>query len=77
MAGTITQKTKGEAKEKPKDSQLAGIKEKRELVPLVGRGYLTHILSNVASMQIVRSDNNKMFRTSITYQCNLSFYNIG
>jgi hypothetical protein len=77
MAGTIRHKTKGEAKEKPKDSQLAGIKEKRELVPLVGRGYLTHSLSNIASMQIVRSDNNKMFRTSITNQCNLSFYNIG
>jgi hypothetical protein len=30
MAGTITQKTKVEAKEKPKDSQLAGIKERRE-----------------------------------------------
>jgi hypothetical protein len=67
MAGTITQKTKGEAKEKPKNSQLTGIKERRELVPLVVGSYLTHSSSNVISMQIMRSHNNKMFRTSISY----------
>jgi hypothetical protein len=76
MAGTITQKTKGEAKEKPKDSQLAGIKERRELVPLVVGSYFTHSPSNVASMQIVRSDNKTLFRTSISYQHNLSLYKI-
>jgi hypothetical protein len=77
MAGNITEKTKGEAKEKPKDSQLAGIKERRELVPLVVRSYLTHTPSNVASMEIVRSGNNKMFRTSISSLTYLSLYNIG
>jgi hypothetical protein len=61
MAGTITQKTKGEAKEKPKNSQLAGVKERRELVPLVVGSYLTHSSSNVTGMQIMRSHNNKMF----------------
>jgi hypothetical protein len=35
MARTITRKTKGKAKERPKDVQPAGIKEGRELVPLV------------------------------------------
>jgi len=35
MAGTITWKTKGKAKERPKDAQPAGTKEGRELVPLV------------------------------------------
>jgi hypothetical protein len=76
MAGTITQKTKVEAKEMPKDLQLAGIKESRELVPLVVGSYLTHSPSNVASKQIVRSDNKTMFRTSISYQRNLSLYKI-
>jgi hypothetical protein len=34
MVGTITQKTKGKAKERPKDEQPIGTKEGRELVPL-------------------------------------------
>jgi hypothetical protein len=33
MAGTITWKTKGKAKERPKDAQPPGTKEGRELVP--------------------------------------------
>jgi len=32
MAGTITQKTNGKAKERPKDAQPARTKERRELV---------------------------------------------
>jgi hypothetical protein len=32
MVRTITQKTKGKAKERPKDMQPAGIKEGRELI---------------------------------------------
>jgi hypothetical protein len=42
MAGTITLRTKGEAKERPKDAQPAGIKERRELVPLGIGSYFTH-----------------------------------
>jgi hypothetical protein len=34
MAGTVAQKTKGKAKERPTDEQLVGTKEGRELVPL-------------------------------------------
>jgi hypothetical protein len=35
MAETITRKTKRKAKEQPKDMQLVGTNERRELVPLV------------------------------------------
>jgi hypothetical protein len=35
LARTITPKTKGNAKERPKDMQPAGTKEGRELVPLM------------------------------------------
>jgi hypothetical protein len=42
LAKTITQKTKGKAKERPKDAQHVGTKEGRELVPLVVGSYLTH-----------------------------------
>jgi hypothetical protein len=35
MAGTITQKTKGKAKERSKDAQPARTKEEEELVPLM------------------------------------------
>jgi hypothetical protein len=60
MAGTITRKTKGKAKERPKDMQLTWTNQRRELVPLVAGGYLTHRLSNVTGMQIVRFNNNNM-----------------
>jgi hypothetical protein len=40
MAGTITWKAKGKAKERPKDTQLVGTKEGKELVLVVG-SYLT------------------------------------
>jgi hypothetical protein len=70
---------KGKAKGKPKDAQPLGTKKRRgrELVPLMGGSYLTHSPSNVTIVQIVRFNNNEMFRTSITYQCNLSLYSKG
>jgi hypothetical protein len=50
MAGTILQKTKGKAKERPTNAQLVGTKERRKLVPLMGGSYFTHSPSNVACM---------------------------
>jgi hypothetical protein len=64
MVGTIMQKTKWKAKERPKDAHPAGTKEGRELVPLLVDSYLTHSLSNVTCMQIVRSNSNRRLRTS-------------
>jgi hypothetical protein len=52
MAGTITRKTKGKAKEKPKDAQPTKTKEGRELIPFVVRSYLTHRPSNVTYMHL-------------------------
>ncbi len=46
MFGTITWKTKGKAKERLKDVELAGTKAGRELVPLVVGSYHTHNLSH-------------------------------
>jgi hypothetical protein len=67
MVGTITQKTKGKVKEKLKDTQPVGIKKGRELVLLVVGSYLTHNPSNVTNMQIVRFNNNRRFKTSISH----------
>jgi hypothetical protein len=47
MGRISTQKTKGKAKERPKDVQPAGTKEGREVVPLVVGSYLTHHPSNI------------------------------
>jgi hypothetical protein len=77
MARTITPKTKGKAKERPKDTQPVRTKEGRELVPLVVGNYFTHNLSNVICMQIVKFNNNRRSRISIFCQCNLPFYSIG
>jgi hypothetical protein len=52
-------------------------KKDRELIPLVGGSFLTHGLSNVTYMQIVRSNSNGKPKTSITYQRNLPFYDKG
>jgi len=49
-------------------------KKKRELVPLVVGSYFTHGPSNVAYMQIVKSNSNGRPRTSITRECNLPLY---
>ncbi len=79
MAGTITWKTKGKAKARPKHVPPARTKEGRDLVPLVVvvGSYLTHNLSNVACMQIVRSNSNRRSRTSISCQGNLPLYSKG
>jgi hypothetical protein len=70
MARTI----RVQAKEGPKHPQPVGIKKKgRELVPLVVGSYFSHGPSNVVQMQIVKSNNNGSFRTSITRQCNFFF----
>jgi len=74
MAETITRKTKGKAKEKPKESafsqinstQPARTKEGRELVPFVVGSYFTHNLFNVVYMQIMKSNNNRRSRTNIS-----------
>jgi hypothetical protein len=39
----------------------------RELVPLVVGSYFIHILTNVAYMQIVRSNNNGRSKTNISF----------
>jgi hypothetical protein len=77
MAETITRKTKGKAKEKPKDTQPARTKEGRELVPFVVGSYFTHNLFNIVYMQIMKSNNNRRSRTNISCQRNLPFYNKG
>jgi len=69
MTKTITWKTKGKAKERPKDVKPTRTKEGRELVSFVIGNYFTHSLSNVTYMQIMRFNNNKRFRFS--RQCNL------
>jgi hypothetical protein len=66
MVGTITQKTKGKAKERSKDVQLARIKEGRELVPSMVGSYFIHSPFNVACMQIMKSNSNRSFKTSIS-----------
>jgi len=55
MVGSITLKTKGKAKERPKDTQPARTKEGRELIHVVEGSYLTHSPSNVTSMEKAHS----------------------
>jgi len=74
MIGTITWKKKGKAKKRPKIVQPRSTKERKELVPLMVGSYLTHNHSNLACMQIVRSNNDRRSRTSISRQCNLFLY---
>jgi hypothetical protein len=50
MAGTITRKTKGKARDRPKDTQPTRTKGGRELVPFMVGSYLTHNLSNVVCL---------------------------
>jgi hypothetical protein len=50
MVRTITWKTKGKAKERPKDTQPARAKEGRELVPLVVGSYLTFLMSHACKL---------------------------
>jgi hypothetical protein len=73
MVETITQKTKGKTKERPKTHNLQKPR-KEENYLLVLRSYLTHNPSNVASMQIVKSNSNRRSRINISHQCNLPLY---
>jgi hypothetical protein len=74
MVETLTRKTKGKAKKKPKDMQPTRTEEGRKLVPFVVGSYLTHSTSNVTCMQIVRFNSNRRPRTSISCQHNLLLY---
>jgi hypothetical protein len=76
MARTITKKTKREGQktttlEEPK-KKGGGVKK---LIPLIIGSFVTHMLSNVTYMQIVRPNNNGRFTTHIIHQLNLLFYN--
>jgi hypothetical protein len=62
---------KGKAK---KHTTHRNQKKGEELVPFVVKSYLTHCPFNVTYMQIVKSNSNWRFRTSITYQHNLLLY---
>jgi hypothetical protein len=62
------------ATEKSKDKQCARTKEGKDLIPLTVGNYFTHNPFNVAFMQIVKSNNNKKSKTSISCQCNLPLY---
>jgi hypothetical protein len=77
MAGTITWKTKGKAKERSKDVLLARTNEGKELIFFMVGSYFTHIPSNVAYMQIVKSNSDRRFITNILCQRNLLLYNNG
>jgi hypothetical protein len=70
---TITWKTKRKAKKHIAHMNQRG----RELVPLVMGNYRIHNPSNVIFMQIMRSNSNRSFITSISHQCNLPFYSKG
>jgi len=73
MVGTIIGETKREGQRKVKRCTTHK-NPKKKLVPLVVGSYFTHSPSNVACMQIIRSNNNGRSRTNINYQCNLPFY---
>jgi len=77
MVETITWKIKGKARERPKDTQPTRTKEGKERVCFVVGSYFTTALLNVTCMQIVRFNNNKKYKTSISHQCNLLFYDKG
>ncbi len=68
MAKTITREIKREGQRKAKRCTTPKNQKKgKKLVPLMVGNYLTHDLSNVAFMQIMRSNSNGRFRTNITY----------
>ncbi len=75
MARTITRKTKGKVKERSKDVQHVRTKEGKKLIPLVVGSYFTFNPSNVTYMQIVRSNNDRRSKTSISHQSNLPLFN--
>jgi len=78
MVETIIGKTKREGQRKAK-GQITHRNQKKgkELVHLVVGNYVIHNPFNVIYMQIMKSNNNGRFKTSITRQHNLPLYNIG
>jgi hypothetical protein len=64
MAKTITGEIKREGQKTHNPQEP---KKGKKLVLLVVGSYLAHNLSNVAFMQIMRSNSNGRFKTSITY----------
>jgi hypothetical protein len=62
-------------REGQKDMKPEGTKERRKLIPFMVGNYLTHSPSNVICMQIVRFNSYRRFKTSVTHQHNLLFYN--
>jgi hypothetical protein len=80
MAKTIIGETKKEGQRKAKRRKTCKNQKKRKgrkLVFLMVGSYFTHYPSNVACMQIVKSNSNGRFKTSITLQHNLPLYNRG
>jgi hypothetical protein len=73
MAKTITWKTKREGQKKHNPQEP----KKGELIPVVVGSYPTHSPSNVTYMQIEKFNNNRRFKTNISHQRNLPFYNRG
>jgi hypothetical protein len=70
--------SQGKVKEGLKYAQPIRTKKKgRKLVLFMVGSYFTHSPSNVASMQIVKSNNNGRSKTNITCQHNLFLYNKG
>jgi len=68
---------KGRPKKGQEEAKLRGIEERKELVLLMVGNYFTHSPSKVTSMQIMSSNSNRMFRTSISHQCNFPLYSGG
>jgi hypothetical protein len=78
MAKIIPGETKrGRPKKGQKMQSLKGPKRGREIVSFVVGNYFTHNISNVTSMQIVRSNSSGRFKINITCQYNLPFCNKG
>jgi hypothetical protein len=76
MSKTIIGETKREGQRKAK-KHIACKKPKKKmekLIPFVVGSYFTHGPSNVACMQIMRSNSSGRLRTSITCQHNLPLY---
>ncbi len=69
----IEDKKEGQRKAK---KSAAYKNQRRERTNLFVLGnYLTYSPFNLACMQIVKSNTNRRFRTNISYQHNLPFYN--
>ncbi len=78
MAKTITGETKKEIQRKAK-RRIAhrNQKKRKKVIPFVVRRYFTHGSSNVAYMQIMKSNSNGRSKTNIACQRNLPLYSKG